>query len=138
MLLALLIYAYCQGVRSSRQIQQRCATDVAFRVLCAQDPPDHTTIARFRADQQNAFAALFTQVLQVAATAGLARFGTVAIDGTKIPANASREANRNQDWLAREVDTMLAAAARVDATEDADCARDRRRRLWSAGSIGSG
>jgi transposase len=123
MLLALLIYAYCQGVRSSRQIQQRCATDVAFRVLCAQDPPDHTTIARFRADHQDAFAALFTQVLQVAATAGLARFGTVAIDGTKIPANASREANRNQDWLAREVDTMLAAAARVDATEDADCAR---------------
>ena len=50
MLLALLIYAYCQGVRSSRQIQQRCVTDVAFRVLCAQDVPDHTTIARFRAD----------------------------------------------------------------------------------------
>ena len=52
MLLALLIYAYCQGVRSSRQIQQRCVTDVAFRVLCAQDVPDRTTIARFRVEHQ--------------------------------------------------------------------------------------
>jgi hypothetical protein len=73
MLIALLIYAYCQGVC---QIQQRCATDVAFRVLCAQDAPDYTTIARFRADHKDAFAALFPQVLQVAAAAGLARFGT--------------------------------------------------------------
>ena len=56
MLLALLIYAYCQGVRSSRQIEQRCVTDVAFRVLCAQDAPDHTTIARFRVEHQEAFA----------------------------------------------------------------------------------
>jgi transposase len=62
MLLALLIYAYCQGVRSSRQIEQRCITDVAFRVLCAQDIPDHSTIARFRAEHEQAFAHLFTQV----------------------------------------------------------------------------
>ena len=52
MLLALLVYAYCQGVRSSRQIERMCATDVAFRVVCAQDGPDHTTIARFRVDAQ--------------------------------------------------------------------------------------
>ena len=62
-------------------------------MLCAQDVPDHSTIARFRADHQEAFAGLFTQVLQVAAAAGMARFGTVAIDGTKIPANASMDAN---------------------------------------------
>jgi transposase len=102
MLLTLLIYAYCQGVRSSRQIEQRCITDVAFRVLCAQDTPDHSTISRFRVDHQDGFAALFTQVLQVAAAAGLTRFGTVAIDGTKIAANASRDANRRREWLARE------------------------------------
>jgi transposase len=89
MLLSLLIYAYCQGVRSSRQIERRCATDVVFRVLCAQDPPDHATIARFRAEHEDTFTALFTQVLLVAAESGLARLGTVAIDGTKIPANAS-------------------------------------------------
>lgn len=120
MLLALLIYAYAHGVRSSRQIQQRCVTDVAFRVLCAQDVPDHTTIARFRAEHQEAFAGLFTQVLQVAAAAGLARFGTVAIDGTKIAANASVDANRHRDWLVGEVDALLHDAAQIDATEDAE------------------
>jgi len=124
MLLALLIYGYCQGVRSSRQIQQRCVTDVSFRVLCAQDIPDHTTIARFRADHQEVFAGLFTQVLQVAAAAGLAKFGTVAIDGTKIPANASVDANRHRDWLTREADALLRDAARVDAAEDAEYPRD--------------
>ena len=103
MLLALLIYAYCQGVRSSRQIERRCLTDVAFRVLCAQDGPDHATIARFRAEHQDAFEVLFTQMLEVAATAGLARLGTVAIDGTKIPANASIDANRGREWLNQQV-----------------------------------
>jgi transposase len=119
MLLALLIYAYCQGVRSSRQIERRCVTDVAFRVLCAQDGPDHATIARFRADYQDGFAALFTQVLLVAATAGLVRFGTVAIDGTKIAANASIDANRGREWLERQVCQMMADAERLDAAEDA-------------------
>jgi transposase len=94
MLLGLLIYAYCQGVRSSRQIERLCWTDVAFRVLCAQDVPDHAAIARFRAGCQEAFASLFVQVLLVAGKAGLARFGTVAIDGTKIAANASVAALR--------------------------------------------
>lgn len=60
MLLVLLMYAYCRGVRSSRQVERLCATDVAFRVLCAQDIPDHCTLARFRADCQHAFASLFT------------------------------------------------------------------------------
>jgi transposase len=119
MLLALLIYAYCQGVRSSRQIERRCLTDVAFRVVCAQDTPDHATIARFRAECQDVFAALFTQVLLVAAAAGLARLGTVAIDGTKIPANASIDANRGQDWLDAQVRRIVAEAQRVDADEDA-------------------
>lgn len=122
MLLALTVYAYCQGVRSSRQIERLCATDVAFRVLCAQDVPDHATIARFRVDCQDVFASLFTQVLLVAGRAGLARFGTVAIDGTKIPANASTAANRDQDWLAGEVARMLAEAQTVDAAEDARAA----------------
>jgi transposase len=98
MLLALLIYAYCQGVRSSRQIERRCFTDVAFRVLCAQDVPDHATIARFRADYEDVFAALFTQVLQIAAAAGLARFGTVAIDGTKIVMRRSTPTAARSGW----------------------------------------
>lgn len=119
MLLGLLIYAYCNGVRSSRQIEKLCWTDVAFRVLCAQDVPDHATIARFRADCQEAFAGLFVQVLLVAGKAGLARFGTVAIDGTKIAANASVQANRDQDWLAAQVAAIFAEADQADAADDA-------------------
>lgn len=123
MLLGLLMYAYCRGVRSSRQVERLCATDVAFRVLCAQDVPDHSTIARFRVDCQDAFAPLFTQVLLVAARAGLARFGTVAIDGTKIAANASLDANRGQEWLERQVGEMIQDAEQTDAAEDAAAAR---------------
>ena len=119
MLLALLIYAYCQGVRSSRQIEARCVTDVAFRVLCAQDGPDHATIARFRAQNQDAFETLFTQVLLVAARAGLGRLGTVAIDGTKIAASASLDANRGREWLERQVSQIVAEAGELDAAEDA-------------------
>src|SRR5262249_19251636 len=82
MLLGLLVYAYCHQVRSSRQIERLCRTDIAFRVLCAQDVPDHATIARFRAEAENAFIGLFAQVLMIAGRAGLGHFGTVAIDGT--------------------------------------------------------
>ncbi|WP_205623009.1 transposase [Sciscionella marina] len=123
MLLALLIYAYCQGVRSSRQIERLCGTDVAFRVLCAQDSPDHTTIARFRAEAGEAFTDLFAQVLMIAAQAGLGRFGTVAIDGTKIAANASVDANRGQEWLARRAVGIVAEAEGRDAVEDAAAAQ---------------
>jgi transposase len=119
MLLALLIYAYCQGARSSRQIEARCVTDVAFRVLCAQDGPDHATVARFRAENQDAFETLFTRVLLVAAGAGLARLGTVAIDGTKIAASASLDANRGREWLERQVSQIVAEAGELDAAEDA-------------------
>ena len=130
MLLGLLIYAYCRGVRSSRAIERACVTDVAFRVLCAQDIPDHATIARFRAQHQEVFVGLFTQVLLIAAQAGLARFGTLAIDGTKIAANASLDANRDRQWLAGQVAELLAQAAATDAAEDAG---ERSRWRWRAG-----
>ncbi|WP_230990417.1 transposase [Rhodococcus oxybenzonivorans] len=118
MLLGLLIYAYCRGIRSSRQIERLCSTDVAFRVLCAQDVPDHCTIARFRAECQDAFTGLFTQVLMIAGHAGLGHFGTVAIDGTKIAANASIDANRGHEWLSEQVTRMVAEAEQTDATEN--------------------
>jgi transposase len=126
------VYAYCQGVRSSRQIERMCFTDVAFRVLCAQDGPDHTTIARFRADAQETFRDLFAQVLMIAAKAGLGRLGTVAIDGTKIAANASIDANRGKDWFDRHVADMAAEADRVDEAEDASSRRCRGGRLRTA------
>jgi transposase len=120
MLLALLLYGYCRGVRSSRQIERLCEVDVAFRVICAQDVPDHSVIARFRQAHQRSFADLFVQVLRLAAKAGLGRFGTIAIDGTKIAANASVDANRTEAWLRGQVESIIAEAQRTDTAEDAE------------------
>ncbi len=127
MLLGLLVYAYCRGVRSSRQIERLCVTDVANRVLCSQDVPDHCTIARFRAECQEAFTGLFRQVLLIAAQAGLGNFGTVAIDGTKIAANASIDANRGGDWLTEQVNAMVTEAEQADAGEDTAARRSGER-----------
>lgn len=118
MLLALLVYGYAVGQRSSRQIERLCGTDVAFRIACGQDAPDHTTIARFRARHEDAFAGLFAQVLVLCARAGMGRVGTVAIDGTKIAANASLGANRGVGWLSEQARRIVAEAAAVDAAED--------------------
>lgn len=123
MLVTLLMYAYAHGVRSSRQIERLCVTDVAFRVICAQDVPDHSTVARFRSEHEQAFKVLFEQVLMVCARAGLGRVGSIAVDGTKIAANASIDANRTEDKLRaeieREVEQIVGAAAAADAAEDA-------------------
>lgn len=127
MLLGLMIYAYCHGVRSSRQVERLCHTDIAFRVLCAQDVPDHATIARFRGQHQDAFAYLFSQVLMMAGRAGLARFGTVAIDGTKIAANASIDANRGQAWFDEQAAAMVAEAEHADAIDNARTDQDDNR-----------
>jgi transposase len=127
MMVGLLIYAYCCGERSSRQIERLCQVNVAFRVVCAGDIPDHTKIARFRAEHQDAFEDVFAQVLMIAAKAGLARFETVAIDGTKIAANASLQANRKADWFLRaEVAQIVEQARVVDEDEDAEYGRDDR------------
>jgi transposase len=117
LMLALLVYAYCAGERSSRRIEKRLVEDVAFRVVAANQRPDHATLARFRAGHESAIAGLFGQVLSVCARAGLLRPGLIAIDGTKLTANASRDANRTAAQLAEEV---LAEAAATDAAEDAE------------------
>lgn len=115
MMVGLLVYAYCVGERSSRTIERRCAEDVAFRVIAANQLPDHATIARFRATHQDALGALFGQVLGLCARAGLIRVGLLAVDGTRMQANASRDANRTAEQLAKEI---LDDAASVDAEED--------------------
>lgn len=120
MLTSLLIYAYCVGERSSRQIEKACVTDVAFRVLSAQQAPDHCTISRFRARHSSALADLFGQVLRVCAEAGLGRVGIVSVDGTKIAANASPRRNYSEDSLARKAAGIIAEAQQVDAAEDAE------------------
>ncbi len=118
MMLGLLIYAYAVGQRSSRQIERLCHCDVAFRVACAQDVPDHATIARFRAEHEQALAELFEQILLLCARAGMGRLGTVALDGTKIAANAALDANRTESTLRTMAEAVLAEAGEVDAAED--------------------
>jgi transposase len=120
MLLMLLVYGYARGVRSARQIARLCEVDVAFRVICAQDAPQHSTISRFRAAHEEAFIRLFGQVLELAAQAGLGRFGTVAVDGYKLAANASIDANRDEGWLREQAGRIVAEAAAVDAAEDTE------------------
>src|SRR5215211_2602308 len=115
MMVALLLYAFARGTRSSRLIERACEEDVAFRVLAAQQRPDHATIARFVDRHQDAIAGLFGEVLSLCAKQGLAGVGVIAVDGTKLAGNASRNANVDYEDLAREI---LEEAQAVDAAED--------------------
>ena len=122
MMLTLFAYAYCVGERSSRGIERRCREDVAFRVITANQAPDHATIARFRVRHQEALAGLFIQVLGLCAEAGLIRAGVIAVDGSKFAAAASDSAIRTYEEIAAEV---LAEAAEIDAAEDQVHGADR-------------
>ena len=115
MMLTLLAYAYCVGECSSRGIERRCREDVAFRVICANQVPDHATIARFRVRHQEALAVLFGQVLGLCAKAGIVDVGVIAVDGTKLAASASDGAIRTYEQIAAE---LLVEAGRIDAAED--------------------
>ena len=119
MLVTLLVYAMAHGVRSSRRIERLCHTDVAFRIICAADVPDHTVLARFRQHHEAALADLLTATLRLCAELGMVRLGVVALDGTKIAANASRDANRTEAGLRRLAEQHLAESAATDQSEDA-------------------
>jgi transposase len=119
MMVGLLLYAYCTGVRSSRQIERRCTEDIAFRFIAANRCPDHATVARFRADHGKLLAGLFVQALRLCAEAGLVRVGMVALDGKRVKANASMSANKTRAGIEEEVQAILAEAAETDAREDA-------------------
>ena len=115
MMVALLLYAYARGNRSSRGIERECQEDVAYRVIAANRVPDHSTIAEFRKRHEAALAGLFGEVLELCREAGLVRVGVIAVDGTKVHANASNMANRDYRQIAEEI---LADAARIDREED--------------------
>jgi transposase len=115
MMVALVVYAYAIGERSSRAIERRLREDIAFRVIAAGQVPDHATIARFRVRHEQALAELFSQVLRLCADAGLVSAGLIAIDGSKVRADASDKALRSYDDIAREI---LEEAGRIDAAED--------------------
>ena len=118
MMLSVLLYGYCTGERSSRRIERRLVEDVAYRVLAVNQCPDHATLARFRRRHQDAIAGLFGQVLALCVKAGLVEASVVAIDGTKIAANASFFANRNREDLQRLAGGILEEAEQADAAED--------------------
>lgn len=115
MMVALVLYAYARGTRSSRAIERACEDDVAFRVISANRAPDHATIARFVERHQDALADLFGSVLELCADAGIVRVGVVAVDGTKLHANASRDRTMSYEDIAREI---LEEAQAIDAAED--------------------
>jgi transposase len=117
-LLGVLLYAYAIGVRSSRQIERRCHEDLAFRVLAGNKAPDHVTIARFRVRHQQALAGFLVASLKLCAAGGLVRVGLVALDGTKVAANAANTASHTLDKLEREVAEILRQAAETDQRED--------------------
>jgi transposase len=133
MMLKLLVYGYAIGVTSSREIERRCKRDIAFRWLAANAAPDYRSISRFRRRHLEALRPLFLQVLGLCAKAGIVSLGRVALDGTKLLANASRHKAMSYDHivprieqLQGEVDAMLAEAEAVDAAEDEAYGPDRR------------
>jgi transposase len=126
MMVRVLLYGYATGVYSSRKIQSKTYDDVAFRFLSADEHPDHSTLAEFRKRHLAALGGLFTQALQLCAKAGLVKLGHVAIDGTKIKANASKHKamsygrmSETEQRLKQEVEALLQQAEKTDAAEDA-------------------
>src|SRR4051795_5020517 len=127
MMVALLLYCYATGTRSSRRIMRRCQTDVACRVIVGEDIPDFRTISDFRKTHLARLEALFVEVLKLCALAGLAKVGTIALDGTKVKANASRHKAMSYDRmkaeearLKEEIAKLLAEAEAVDKAEDVE------------------
>lgn len=126
MMIGLLLYSYCMGERSSRQIERLCQVDVAYRIVSANQQPDHATIARFRQIHDKALETMFTKILELCSNAGLIKLGVVAIDGTKIKANAALASNKSFDGIEKEVKKMLEEAAAKDNDEDLLYGKDRR------------
>jgi transposase len=133
MMVALLLYAYCVGVPSSRKIEKKTREDVGFRVIAGNTQPDHTCVSEFRRIHLEALAKLFVQVLRLCQAAGLVKLGHVALDGSKVKANASKHKamsykrmKEEEDRLREKVAGLLRAAEEADAVEDAEYGKGRR------------
>lgn len=133
MMVTLLLYSYCIGVYSSRRIQKRCERDAAYRVIVGYDVPNFRTISDFRKLHLTELEGLFVEVLKLCAEAGLVKVGLVALDGTKVKANASRHKAMSYEYMQKEVERLhkeiaelLAKAKSADEAEDALHGRDQR------------
>jgi transposase len=137
MLLGVLLYAYAIGVRSSRQIERRCHQDLAFRVLAGNQLPDHVTIARFRVRHQQALAGFLVQSLKLCAAAGLVRLGVVALDGTKVAANATNTASHTQQKIQEKLKAVAKSYQRRGWVWPPPSASARRRAPCSISAWGT-
>ncbi len=126
MMVSLLLYAYSLGIRSSREIEKLCERDIGFKVIAANQVPDHCTISRFRKDNGQALEGLFKQMRKLCKEAGLVKVGIVALDGSKIKANAALEANRTYEHIEQEVKRMLDEAEAKDTEEDRQYGQNKR------------
>ncbi len=133
MMTALLLYGYVTGVTSSRKIETKCEEDVAFRVISANRKPDHSTIAEFRRMHLEALKGLFLQVLQLCRKSGLVKLGHVALDGTKVKANASKHKamsyaymEKDEERLKKEIEELLRQAEEADDEEDRKYGKSKR------------
>ena len=133
MMTLLLLYAYCTGVVSSRRIERACHEDLAFRVLTANQQPDHSRISEFRRRNLEALSELFVQILRLCQAAGMVSLGHVALDGTKVKANASKHKAmshermlRAEKQLAQEINALMRKAEILDAQEDRRYGKDNR------------
>jgi len=133
MMVVLLLYAYCVGLPSSRKIEKACWEDAAFRVLTGNQQPDHSRVSDFRRRHLDALAGLFIQVLRLCQKAGLVSLGTVALDGTKVKANASKHKAmshermlKSERQLEAEMRALLRKAEIIDAQEDGQYGKGNR------------
>ena len=125
-LVGVIMYAYSQGVRSSRQIERHCQEDVAYRIVAANQQPDHSTISRCLKEHSAELGGIFLQVLKLCNAMGLVKVGVIALDGTKLQASAALDSNRTLCKLEEEIAAMLAEGRAVDQREDALYGADRR------------
>lgn len=125
-LVGVILYGYSQGIRSSRQIERHCQEDVAYRIVAANQKPDHCTISRCIKDNSAELSDLFEQALKLCHKMGLVKFGLIALDGTKLKASAALDNNRTRTQLEDEIATMLAEGRAVDQREDALYGPNRR------------
>ena len=121
----LLLYAYCVGIVSSRKIERACYEDLAFRVLTGNQQPDHSRISEFRRRNLDALSELFVQILRLCQAAGMVSLGHVALDGTKVQANASKHKAMSQErmlkaeaQLEKEINELMRRAEILDVQED--------------------
>jgi transposase len=126
MLLSVLLYGYCLGINSSRQLARALESDVNFRFLSGNQQPDFRTLSDFRKRFSESFQTLFIKILELCREVGLVKVGRVALDGTKIKANAAMKQNRTREGLEKEVKKILEEAERVDQEEDRQFGKDKR------------